>query len=352
MPSPAAGVLTEILVPEGETVEVGARLAVIGEAGAAPGARRRHRAAPAPAGGSAGARPVAPPAAPPACDSGSRPCSGRTGASRRARRRRAPAPEASSSWRSQPRGTPAPESRPEAPATAGTSGGRRGAPAGIRRSTGPAAVAGGPAAARPTTALDPASITGTGLGGRITREDVVSLLDARQAATPPAEPAHRYHRHRPPPARRHRPPPASESPSRLAASIAGRFAASDPAPQPRRRPRRPHRPRPRPRRAVRVGRLGGVTATYRPDGDRSSRSPTCGAGRPNTWCAQRPPRRTPSSPTKRTSRTWSGCAPLGASASRPRRDSPSPTSRSSPGPRWRRCGTFPISTLRWSTTPW
>src|ERR1700683_4713154 len=30
VPSPAAGVLTEILVPEGETVEVGVRLAVIG----------------------------------------------------------------------------------------------------------------------------------------------------------------------------------------------------------------------------------------------------------------------------------------------------------------------------------
>ena len=31
VPSPAAGVLTEILVPEGETVEVGVRLAVIGD---------------------------------------------------------------------------------------------------------------------------------------------------------------------------------------------------------------------------------------------------------------------------------------------------------------------------------
>src|SRR6204780_1352333 len=38
VPSPAAGVLTEILVPEGETVDVGARLAVVGDAGAAPAA--------------------------------------------------------------------------------------------------------------------------------------------------------------------------------------------------------------------------------------------------------------------------------------------------------------------------
>ena len=49
VPSPAAGVLTEILVPEGETVEVGVRLAVIGDnAGAtassgAPAPRRRPR---------------------------------------------------------------------------------------------------------------------------------------------------------------------------------------------------------------------------------------------------------------------------------------------------------------------
>ena len=37
VPSPAAGVLSEILVPEGETVEVGVKLAVIGDgAGTAP----------------------------------------------------------------------------------------------------------------------------------------------------------------------------------------------------------------------------------------------------------------------------------------------------------------------------
>ncbi len=36
VPSPVAGVLTEIVVPEGDTVEVGVRLAVIGDAGATP----------------------------------------------------------------------------------------------------------------------------------------------------------------------------------------------------------------------------------------------------------------------------------------------------------------------------
>jgi 2-oxoglutarate dehydrogenase E2 component (dihydrolipoamide succinyltransferase) len=38
VPSPASGTILEILVPEGETVEVGASLAVIGQAGAAPAA--------------------------------------------------------------------------------------------------------------------------------------------------------------------------------------------------------------------------------------------------------------------------------------------------------------------------
>ncbi len=38
VPSPAAGVLTEILVPEGETVEVGVRLAVIGDEASAAAA--------------------------------------------------------------------------------------------------------------------------------------------------------------------------------------------------------------------------------------------------------------------------------------------------------------------------
>src|ERR1700723_811838 len=56
VPSPAAGVLSEILVPEGETVEVGVKLAVIGD-GAAPAATQDAPAAvaaepaPAPAAG-------------------------------------------------------------------------------------------------------------------------------------------------------------------------------------------------------------------------------------------------------------------------------------------------------------
>src|ERR1700716_325487 len=36
VPSPTSGVVTEILVPEGETVPVGTRLAVLGDGGTAP----------------------------------------------------------------------------------------------------------------------------------------------------------------------------------------------------------------------------------------------------------------------------------------------------------------------------
>src|SRR5580700_1500318 len=62
VPSPAAGVLSEILVPEGETVEVGVRLAVIGDgagATASSDAPAAATAAPEPA-------PAPPPPPPPA----------------------------------------------------------------------------------------------------------------------------------------------------------------------------------------------------------------------------------------------------------------------------------------------
>src|ERR1700722_18822557 len=65
VPSPAAGVLTEILVPEGETVEVGVRLAVIGDNAGAT-ASSGAPPAPTPETGAPPAEPAppAPPAAP------------------------------------------------------------------------------------------------------------------------------------------------------------------------------------------------------------------------------------------------------------------------------------------------
>ena len=43
VPSPVSGTLTEIKVPEGDTVDVGVVLAVVGDAGAEPGPGGRAR---------------------------------------------------------------------------------------------------------------------------------------------------------------------------------------------------------------------------------------------------------------------------------------------------------------------
>ncbi len=74
VPSPISGTLAEILVPEGDTVEVGTVLAVLsdgaGAPAAAPAAEAPAAAAPAPEAAAAAAPPVAeaPAAAPPAAE--------------------------------------------------------------------------------------------------------------------------------------------------------------------------------------------------------------------------------------------------------------------------------------------
>lgn len=126
VPSPFAGVLAEILVPEGQTVDVGARLAVIGDS--AP-------AAPAPSAPAAQAA-VAPPPPPP------------------------PPP-------------PAPPVAPPAPAPE-----VRVPPAAVvAEDESPSALL-SPVVRRliRENGLDPSEITGTGLGGRITRDDVLAHL--------------------------------------------------------------------------------------------------------------------------------------------------------------------------------
>jgi pyruvate dehydrogenase E2 component (dihydrolipoamide acetyltransferase) len=165
IPSPFAGTLQEILVQEDETVSVGAPLARIGEAGSAPApaeAPAPQAAAPAPAEAPAPAPAEAPapaqaaPAAP------------------------APAPQAS---------VPAAAPAPAAPAPAAS------APA-------PAPAAAAPAAddsdvvsyvtplvrrLAQQQGVDLASVTGTGVGGRIRKEDVLKAAEAASAA--PAAPA-------------------------------------------------------------------------------------------------------------------------------------------------------------------
>jgi 2-oxoglutarate dehydrogenase E2 component (dihydrolipoamide succinyltransferase) len=146
VPSPVAGVLTEIRVPEGETVAVGTVIAVVGAAGSAPA-------------------PAAAPAATPAP---------------------APAP------------TPAPAPAP-APATAPTPAP---APAAAPVVSAPAPVIpplpAAPAASTEGLVLSPvvrkiiaenglnaASIRGTGPGGRITREDALAAIGSAPAVSTP-----------------------------------------------------------------------------------------------------------------------------------------------------------------------
>jgi 2-oxoglutarate dehydrogenase E2 component (dihydrolipoamide succinyltransferase) len=163
VPSPAEGVVLQIFVQEGETVEVGTVLAVIAPAGAqvAP-------AAPAPVEPALAPEPV--PVAP------------------------TPAPE------------PAPvaaQPAPEAPVT-------------------PAAAGNGRTFISPVVAriaaehgVDPSAVPGTGTGGRVTKKDILTYIESGAAAAPPA-PAPAPVEAAPPPAPEPvaaaEPAPAPESP--------------------------------------------------------------------------------------------------------------------------------------------
>ena len=143
VPSPGAGVLTEIVVPEGDTVDVGVRLAVIGEAGAAPAPAPVAPAAPAP-------EPVAaePPVAP-----------------------AAPAPEPVALA---PVAAPAPPVSPT-PSVAPAATGLVTSPL-VRKMIN-------------ERGLDSSSIVGSGEGGRITRRDVESAGAAAPRRAEPTTPS-------------------------------------------------------------------------------------------------------------------------------------------------------------------
>jgi pyruvate dehydrogenase E2 component (dihydrolipoyllysine-residue acetyltransferase) len=164
VPAPESGFVTEIVVPEGETVPVGARLAVISADAAAAAAPPAPPSPPAEAAAppaEAAAPPPPPPAPTPAPPSAAPP----------------PIPAA-----------PAPPPAPPAPAVP--------APAATAPATAPApaqSAANGGTVTSPVVrrlideqGLDPASIRGTGEGGRITRNDVLGAARARGAAPAPA----------------------------------------------------------------------------------------------------------------------------------------------------------------------
>ncbi|MGH9212071.1 MAG: dihydrolipoamide acetyltransferase family protein [Acidimicrobiales bacterium] len=171
VPSPVSGVISEILVPEGETVDVGVLLARIGDGAPDAGAET----APAETTESQAEAPPseAPPAEPaPAAEQAPAPSEPAPPA--------APA-EAPAPAPSEP--TPAPEPVPagataaagEAPSPEGRTNGRLLSPV-VRRLIS-------------ENNLDPAQIAGSGPGGRITRNDVLAVIEGGKATAAPAAPA-------------------------------------------------------------------------------------------------------------------------------------------------------------------
>ncbi|OLE20757.1 MAG: 2-oxoglutarate dehydrogenase, E2 component, dihydrolipoamide succinyltransferase [Catenulispora sp. 13_1_20CM_3_70_7] len=185
VPSPVGGVLLAINVAEDETVDVGGQLAVIGAPGSAPApaqpqqqAPAQPQAAPAPAPAPAPPQtqpqqpplPTTPPVAPPA-----------------------PAPAAPA-----PAVAAAPSFTATAPAPAGDF--KPGTPAVVAQAQTAARVDTPGAGAEPAGAyvtplvrklaaehgVDLATVTGTGVGGRIRKQDVIDAAKAKPAAAPAA----------------------------------------------------------------------------------------------------------------------------------------------------------------------
>lgn len=167
IPAPVAGVLLEIVVAEDETAEVGAKLAVIGAPGAAPAAAPAP-AAPAPAPAAAAPAPAAPAAPAPAPAAPAAPAAA------------APAPVQPAA--PAPKPAPAPTPVAAAPVTP--------APA-------PAATSGDDGAyvtplVRKLAAengVDLGTVKGTGVGGRIRKQDVLAAAEAAKAAAAAPAPA-------------------------------------------------------------------------------------------------------------------------------------------------------------------
>ena len=186
VPSPAEGVVTQILVQEGETVEVGTVLATI----APPGAE-------------------VPPAAPePAAP--------------------APAPE--------PEAAPAPEPEPAPVAAAPPPEAPVAPPAPVS----PAAAGNGKTFVSPVVAriaaehgVDPTSVPGTGTGGRVTKKDILSFIESGAAAVPPPAPPAPVAETAPPPAPEPAAQPEPAAPQPVAAApvpVAEPAPAQAPAP--------------------------------------------------------------------------------------------------------------------------
>ncbi|PRH77963.1 2-oxoglutarate dehydrogenase, E2 component, dihydrolipoamide succinyltransferase [Streptomyces solincola] len=159
IPAPAAGVLLEIVVGEDETAEVGAKLAVIGAPGAAP----RQEAAPQP---EAPRQEEAPKQEAPKQEAAPAPAPAQEAPKQEAPKQEAPAPA-----------QPAPAAQAPAPAAAPqpAEDGAYVTPL-VRKLAA-------------ENGVDLSSVKGSGVGGRIRKQDVVAAAEAAKAPAPAAQAA-------------------------------------------------------------------------------------------------------------------------------------------------------------------
>jgi pyruvate dehydrogenase E2 component (dihydrolipoamide acetyltransferase) len=179
VPSPASGTLTQILVQEGETVDVGTKLGQIGGSAAAEAPAEEAGPEPAPAEPATAEAAAEAEAASPA---------------------ESPAPTA-----------PEPSAAPPAAQPAPTGNGKAFVSPVVARIAG-------------EHGIDPSQVPGTGMGGRVTKKDILAFVESggaeQQAPAPAAEPqapAPAAPAQAPPPAQASPPPPKPAAPAPVAA---------------------------------------------------------------------------------------------------------------------------------------
>ncbi|HET7759373.1 MAG TPA: dihydrolipoamide acetyltransferase family protein [Gaiellaceae bacterium] len=199
VPSPGSGIVQQILVQEGETVEVGTKLAVIAPEGAAPAQEEAPAAPPEPATQQAAAEAEAP-----SSSEGETPAPAE-----------APAPAA----------PPEPAPAAAAPAPEGNGGGDR--------------TFVSPVVARIASehGVDVNQVSGTGRGGRVTKKDILAFVEsggpAEQQQPAPAQPEQAAPAAPPqaPPEPEPAPAPAQPEPAPAAAAAAPPPQAPPPQPE-------------------------------------------------------------------------------------------------------------------------
>jgi pyruvate dehydrogenase E2 component (dihydrolipoamide acetyltransferase) len=193
VPSPAAGTLAEIRVQEGETVDVGTVLAVVSDGAATAASPAPAEAAPVPAPAPAEPAPAAAPApaAPTPAPVPAEPAPAPSAP--------APAPTPPPAPAPTPPPAPAPAAPPVPPAPSpAVAPEAQPAPAPTLAAAPPTAGSDGPGKwgdrilspvvrrLLDDNRIDPSEITGTGLGGRVTRSDVLDFIDSRRTGGAPA----------------------------------------------------------------------------------------------------------------------------------------------------------------------